>query len=57
MKLSESQFSGVDESARQSFLEKRLWVRENYEVRPSVSLLDEIGLSYRPPSPRFPEWS
>ncbi|TNN30451.1 DnaJ subfamily C member 25 [Liparis tanakae] len=30
-------FSGVDQSARQSFLDKRLWVRENYEVCPGAA--------------------
>lgn len=32
MKMSQSQFDSLDENTRQSFLEKRLWIRENYEV-------------------------
>lgn len=32
MKMSKSQFDSLEESTRQSFLEKQLWIRENYEV-------------------------
>uniref|UniRef100_A0AAQ4NY38 DnaJ homolog subfamily C member 25 n=1 Tax=Gasterosteus aculeatus aculeatus TaxID=481459 RepID=A0AAQ4NY38_GASAC len=32
MKMSQSQFDGIDEDTRRSFLEKRLWIKENYEV-------------------------
>lgn len=32
MKMSQSQFDSLDENTRQSFLEKQLWIRENYEV-------------------------
>ncbi|XP_029921297.1 dnaJ homolog subfamily C member 25 [Myripristis murdjan] len=32
MKMSQSQFDSLDEKLRESFLEKRLWIRENYEV-------------------------
>lgn len=30
--MSKSQFDSLEESTRQSFLEKQLWIRENYEV-------------------------
>lgn len=32
MKMSQSQFDSVDENTRQSFLDKKLWIKENYEV-------------------------
>lgn len=32
MKMSQSQFDSLDENLRHSFLEKRLWIKENYEV-------------------------
>lgn len=32
MKMSQSQFDSLDENTRQSFLEKQLWIRENFEV-------------------------
>lgn len=32
MKMSQSQFDSLDESLRHSFLEKQLWIKENYEV-------------------------
>lgn len=30
--MSQSQFDSLDENLRHSFLEKRLWIKENYEV-------------------------
>ncbi|CAF90350.1 unnamed protein product [Tetraodon nigroviridis] len=32
MKMSQSQFDSLDENLRRSFLEKQLWIKENYEV-------------------------
>lgn len=32
MKMSQSQFDSLDEHLRHSFLEKQLWIKENYEV-------------------------
>ncbi|XP_011618630.1 dnaJ homolog subfamily C member 25 isoform X2 [Takifugu rubripes] len=32
MKMSQSQFDSLDEPLRHSFLEKQLWIKENYEV-------------------------
>uniref|UniRef100_A0A7N8Y2M0 DnaJ homolog subfamily C member 25 n=1 Tax=Mastacembelus armatus TaxID=205130 RepID=A0A7N8Y2M0_9TELE len=32
MKMSQSQFDSLDENIRQTFLEKQLWIKENYEV-------------------------
>ncbi|XP_068190815.1 dnaJ homolog subfamily C member 25 [Antennarius striatus] len=32
MKMSQSQFDSLDESIKQSFLEKQLWIKENYKV-------------------------
>ncbi|XP_076020325.1 dnaJ homolog subfamily C member 25 [Genypterus blacodes] len=32
MKMSESQFDSLDDPTRESFLNRRLWIRENYEV-------------------------
>ncbi|XP_057675704.1 dnaJ homolog subfamily C member 25 [Corythoichthys intestinalis] len=32
MKISQSQFDSMDELTRQSFLEKQLWIKENYEL-------------------------
>lgn len=34
MKMSQSQFDSLDENTRQSFLERQLWIKENYEVCP-----------------------
>ncbi|KAM6902358.1 dnaJ homolog subfamily C member 25-like [Xenentodon cancila] len=31
MKMSQSQFDSLEKSAKESFLEKRLWIKENYE--------------------------
>lgn len=31
--MSQSQFDSLDEHLRHSFLEKQLWIKENYEVR------------------------
>ncbi len=33
MKMSQSQFDSLEENNRQTFLEKQLWIKENYEVR------------------------
>lgn len=30
--MSQSQFDSLDENTKQSFLEKQLWIKENYEV-------------------------
>lgn len=30
--MSQSQFDSLDEPLRRSFLEKHLWIKENYEV-------------------------
>lgn len=30
--MSQSQFDSLDEHLRHSFLEKQLWIKENYEV-------------------------
>lgn len=32
MKLSQAQFDGLDENSIQTFLDKQLWIKENYEV-------------------------
>ncbi|XP_071781693.1 dnaJ homolog subfamily C member 25 [Centroberyx gerrardi] len=32
MKMSQSQFDSLEDKLRETFLEKRLWIRENYEV-------------------------
>lgn len=37
--MSQSQFGSLDENLRHSFLEKRLWIKENYEVRSISALL------------------
>lgn len=31
--MSQAQFDSLEENTKQSFLEKRLWIRENFEVR------------------------
>lgn len=30
--MSQSQFDSLDENLRHSFLQKQLWIKENYEV-------------------------
>lgn len=37
--MSQSQFDSLDENLRHSFLEKQLWIKENYEVRYISALL------------------
>lgn len=32
MKMSQSQFDSLEENTRQTFLDKKLWIKENYEV-------------------------
>ncbi|CAJ1071093.1 dnaJ homolog subfamily C member 25 [Xyrichtys novacula] len=32
MKMSQSQFDGLDDHNKETFLEKKLWIKENYEV-------------------------
>lgn len=53
MKLSQTQFDRLEESTKQTFLDKQLWIKENFEVGrsqffllllPSYSLL--LGSSW-----------
>lgn len=32
MKLSQSQFDRLEENTKQTFLDKQLWIKENFEV-------------------------
>lgn len=32
MKMSQSQFDSLEESSRQTFLEKQLWIKERFQV-------------------------
>lgn len=34
MKMSQDQFDDLDEDTKRTFLEKQIWIKENYEVRP-----------------------
>ena len=42
MKMSQSQFDSLDENSRQSFLERQLWIKENYEVCPFFKALSVL---------------
>ncbi|XP_015257807.1 PREDICTED: dnaJ homolog subfamily C member 25 [Cyprinodon variegatus] len=39
MKMSEAQFDGLEENAKQTFLEKQLWIKENFEVKTLLLVL------------------
>lgn len=43
MKMSQSQFDSLDENMQQTFLEKQLWIKENYEVCFSFALVFMIN--------------
>ena len=38
MKMSQSQFDSLEDNLKETFLEKRLWIRENYEVLTPTAL-------------------
>ena len=48
MKMSQSQFDSLEENTRQTFLEKQLWIKENYEVCDFQVSLCKHYLSFGP---------
>ncbi|KAM7369378.1 hypothetical protein PAMP_013650 [Pampus punctatissimus] len=57
MKMSQSQFDSVDENTRQSFLEKQLWIKENYEVyRKEQEEEMKIKMATDPRMKRYRRW-
>uniref|UniRef100_A0A1A8L602 DnaJ homolog subfamily C member 25 n=2 Tax=Nothobranchius pienaari TaxID=704102 RepID=A0A1A8L602_9TELE len=57
MKMSESQFDSMEENAKQSFLEKRLWIRDNYEVyRKEREEEMKVKMATDPKMKRYRRW-
>ncbi|XP_031132500.1 dnaJ homolog subfamily C member 25 [Sander lucioperca] len=57
MKMSPSQFDSLDENTRQSFLEKQLWIKENYEVyRKEQEEEMKVKMATDPRMKRYRRW-
>uniref|UniRef100_A0A3Q3WM02 DnaJ homolog subfamily C member 25 n=1 Tax=Mola mola TaxID=94237 RepID=A0A3Q3WM02_MOLML len=57
MKMSQSQFDSLDENTRQSFLEKQLWIRENFEVyRKQQEEEMKVKMATDPRMKRYRRW-
>ncbi|XP_044029277.1 dnaJ homolog subfamily C member 25 isoform X3 [Siniperca chuatsi] len=57
MKMSQSQFDTLDENTRQSFLEKQLWIKENYEVyRKEQEEEMKVKMATDPRMKRYRRW-
>uniref|UniRef100_G3Q2R6 DnaJ homolog subfamily C member 25 n=1 Tax=Gasterosteus aculeatus aculeatus TaxID=481459 RepID=G3Q2R6_GASAC len=57
MKMSQSQFDGIDEDTRRSFLEKRLWIKENYELhRKEQEEEMKVKMATDPRMKRYRRW-
>ncbi|XP_077353948.1 dnaJ homolog subfamily C member 25 [Festucalex cinctus] len=57
MKISQSQFDSLDDVTRQSFLEKRLWIRENYELyRAEQEEEMKVKMATDPKMKRYRRW-
>ncbi|XP_028457308.1 dnaJ homolog subfamily C member 25 isoform X1 [Perca flavescens] len=57
MKMSQSQFDSLDENTRQSFLEKQLWIKENYEVyRKEQEEEMKVKMATDPRMKRYRRW-
>uniref|UniRef100_A0A3Q3ICW8 DnaJ homolog subfamily C member 25 n=1 Tax=Monopterus albus TaxID=43700 RepID=A0A3Q3ICW8_MONAL len=59
MRMSQSQFDTLDENTRQTFLEKQLWIKENYEVRDFQKQQEEemkIKMATDPRMKRYRRW-
>ncbi|XP_033989043.1 dnaJ homolog subfamily C member 25 isoform X1 [Trematomus bernacchii] len=57
MKMSQSQFDSLDESSKQTFLEKRLWIKDNYEVhRKQQEEEMKVKMATDPRMKRYRRW-
>ncbi|XP_068608753.1 dnaJ homolog subfamily C member 25 [Brachionichthys hirsutus] len=57
MKISQCQFDNLDESIKQSFLEKRLWIKENYKVyRKEQEEEMKVKMATDPRMKRYRRW-
>ncbi|XP_034997467.1 dnaJ homolog subfamily C member 25 [Hippoglossus stenolepis] len=57
MKMSQSQFDSLDESPRQTFMEKRLWIKENYELhRKDQEEEMKVKMATDPRMKRYRRW-
>ncbi|KAM9735696.1 dnaJ homolog subfamily C member 25 [Menidia menidia] len=57
MKLSQAQFDGLEESARQSYLDKQLWIKENFEVyRKEQEEEMKVKMATDPRMKRYRRW-
>uniref|UniRef100_A0A3P8ULL4 DnaJ homolog subfamily C member 25 n=1 Tax=Cynoglossus semilaevis TaxID=244447 RepID=A0A3P8ULL4_CYNSE len=57
MKMSQSQFDSLDENMRQTFLEKQLWIKENYETyRKEQEEEMKIKMATDPRMKRYRRW-
>ncbi|KAM9794485.1 dnaJ homolog subfamily C member 25 isoform X2 [Syngnathus typhle] len=57
MKISQSQFDRLDEATRQSFLEKHLWVKENFELyRAEQEEEMKVKMATDPKMKRYRRW-
>uniref|UniRef100_A0A3Q3IFF2 DnaJ homolog subfamily C member 25 n=1 Tax=Monopterus albus TaxID=43700 RepID=A0A3Q3IFF2_MONAL len=57
MRMSQSQFDTLDENTRQTFLEKQLWIKENYEVfRKQQEEEMKIKMATDPRMKRYRRW-
>nr|XP_061836716.1 dnaJ homolog subfamily C member 25-like [Nerophis lumbriciformis] len=57
MKMSQSQFDSLDESSKQSFLEKQLWLKDNYELyRAEQEEQMKVKMATDPRMKRYRRW-
>ncbi|KAI4817223.1 hypothetical protein KUCAC02_009499 [Chaenocephalus aceratus] len=57
MKMSQSQFDSLEESSKQTFLEKRLWIKDNYEVhRKQQEEEMKVKMATDPRMKRYRRW-
>ncbi|KAM4528112.1 dnaJ homolog subfamily C member 25 [Odontesthes bonariensis] len=57
MKLSQSQFDSLEEETRQSYLERQLWIKENYEVyRKEQEEEMKVKMATDPRMKRYRRW-
>ncbi|XP_034048461.1 dnaJ homolog subfamily C member 25 [Thalassophryne amazonica] len=57
MKMSQSQFDSLEESSKRTFLDKRLWIRENFEVyRRQQEEEMKVKMAMDPRMKRYRRW-
>ncbi|XP_042370980.1 dnaJ homolog subfamily C member 25, partial [Plectropomus leopardus] len=57
MKMSQSQFDSLDENTKQTFMEKQLWIKENFEVhRKEQEEEMKIKMATDPRMKRYRRW-